>query len=100
MTNHALCFSVRDDSHAVLNYITRFSRCVSAHPAYYYRCSPNTTMNSLLVFIANAIGVRVVGDNGTVQDRIQRKLQDDPNYCFVFDEAEYLAIYVSDPPFG
>ena len=48
-------------------------------------------MNSLLVFIANAIGVRVVGDNGTVQDRIQRKLQDDPNYCFVFDEAEYLA---------
>lgn len=30
------------------------------HPAYYYRCSPNTTMNSLLVFIANAIGVRVV----------------------------------------
>ena len=35
------------------------------HPAYYYRCSPNTTMNSLL--------------------------QDDPNYCFVFDEAEYLA---------
>ena len=61
------------------------------HPAYYYRCSPNTTMNSLLVFIANAIGVRVVGDNGTVQDRIQRKLQDDPNYCFVFDEAEYLA---------
>lgn len=40
------------------------------HPAYYYRCSPNTTMNSLLVFIANAIGVRVVGDNGTVQDRI------------------------------
>ena len=64
------------------------------HPAYYYRCSPNTTMNSLLVFIANAIGVRVVGDNGTVQDRIQRKLQDDPNYCFVFDEAEYLAINV------
>ena len=61
------------------------------HPAYYYRCSPNTTMNSLLVFIANAIGIRVVGDNGTVQDRIQRKLQDDPDYCFVFDKAEYLA---------
>lgn len=60
-------------------------------PSYYYRCSPNTTMNSLLIFIANAIGVRVVGGNDEVQNRIQKKLQQNPNYCFVFDEAEYLA---------
>ena len=60
-------------------------------PSYYYRCSPNTTMNSLLIFIANAIGVRIIGGNDEVQNRIQRKLQQDPNYCFVFDEAEYLA---------
>lgn len=59
-------------------------------PSYYYRCSPNTTMNSLLVFIANAIGVRIVGDNDEVQNRIQEELQNNPNYCFVFDEVEYL----------
>lgn len=60
-------------------------------PSYYYRCSPNTTMNSLLIFIANAIGVRVVGSNDELQNRIQKKLQQNPDYCFVFDEAEYLA---------
>lgn len=60
-------------------------------PSYYYRCSPNTTMHSLLVFIANAIGVRIVGDNDEVQNRIQEQLQNNPDYCFVFDEAEYLA---------
>lgn len=60
-------------------------------PSYYYRCSPNTTMNSLLIFIANALGIRIVGGNDELQNRIQCKLQEDPNYCFVFDEAEYLA---------
>ena len=60
-------------------------------PSYYYRCSPNTTMNSLLIFIANAIGIRVVGSNDELQNRIQKKLQQNPDYCFVFDEAEYLA---------
>ena len=64
---------------------------VNAAPTYYYRCSPNTTMNSLLIFIANAIGVRISGGNDEVQNRIQRKLQQNPDYCFVFDEAEYLA---------
>lgn len=60
-------------------------------PSFYYRCSSNTTMNSLLIFIANALGIRIVGGNDELQNRIQLKLQQDPNYCFVFDEAEYLA---------
>lgn len=60
-------------------------------PCYYYRCSPNTTMNSMLIFMANAIGTRIVGGNDEVQNRIQLKLRQEPNVCFVFDEAEYLA---------
>lgn len=63
----------------------------NASLSYYYRCSPNTTMNSLLVFMANAIGIRVVGGNDELQNRIQQRLKHNPNYCFVFDEAEYLA---------
>lgn len=59
-------------------------------PTYYYRCSANTTMNSLLIFIANAIGIHVIGGNDEIQNRIQKKLQQTPDYCFVFDEAEYL----------
>ena len=72
--------------------ITLLDFCAkSATPAYYYRCSPNTTMNSLLVFIANAIGIRVVGGNDELQNRIQQRLKRNPNFCFVFDEVEYLA---------
>lgn len=59
-------------------------------PTYYYRFSPNTTMYSLLIFIANAIVVRISGGNDEVQNRIQKKLQQNSDYCFVFDEAEYL----------
>ena len=58
--------------------------------SYYYRCSPNTTMNSLLIFLAKAVGVRVVGDNDQLQESIQEKLHENPNYCFAFDEVEYL----------
>lgn len=72
--------------------ITVLDFCMqNTSPSYYYRCSPNTTMNSLLIFIANAIGIRVVGSNDELQNRIQKKLQQNPDYCFVFDEAEYLA---------
>lgn len=70
----------------VLDFCTQHTQ-----PSFYYRCSPNTSMNSLLVFIANAIGVRVIGDNDEVQNRIQERLQNNPDCCFVFDEAEYLA---------
>lgn len=59
-------------------------------PSYYLKCSPNTTMNSLLIFMANALGLRVVGTNDELQARIQKRLQENPDYCFVFDEAEYL----------
>lgn len=71
--------------------ITLLDFCMQ-HPnaSYYYRCSPNTTMNSLLIFIAKAIGVRVAGDNDQLQESIQEKLHENPNYCFAFDEVEYL----------
>ena len=60
-------------------------------PSYYSRCSPNTTMNSLLIFIAKAVGVHVTDNNDQMQALIQEKLKHNPNYCFVFDEVEYLA---------
>ena len=60
-------------------------------PTYYHKCSANTTMNSMLIFMANAIGIRIVGGNDELQSRIQRKLREDPHHCFIFDEAEYLA---------
>lgn len=41
--------------------------------------------------LVNTIGVRINGGNDVVQNRIQRKRQQDSNFCFVFDEAEYLA---------
>ena len=59
--------------------------------AYYYRCSTNTTMNGLLVFMANALGIRIVGGNDELQARIEKKLQENPKCVFVFDEAEYIA---------
>ena len=59
-------------------------------PSYYFRCSPNTKMDSLLVFMAKAIGIRVVADNDQLQAKIQDHLQKNPKYCFAFDEAEYL----------
>lgn len=59
-------------------------------PSYYYRCSPNTTMNSLLTFMANAIGAHIAGRNDEIQEQIQAKLKEDNNYCFVFDEIENL----------
>lgn len=60
-------------------------------PTYYHKCTANTTMNSMLIFMANAIGIRIVGGNDELQSRIQRKLREDPHHCFIFDEAEYLA---------
>ena len=60
-------------------------------PSYYFRCSPNTTMNGLLIFIAKAIGVRITDNNDQMQARIQEELKRNPNFCFAFDEVEYLA---------
>ena len=60
-------------------------------PSHYKRCSPNTTMKSLLQFLANAVGTRIIGDNDELQSRIVEALKSDPNHCFVFDEAENLA---------
>lgn len=72
--------------------ITILDFCVQNEcPSYYYRCSPNTRMESLLIFIAKAIGVRVTNDNDQMQEMIEEALQENPNYCFVFDEVEYLA---------
>ena len=72
--------------------ITILDFCVqNSKPSYYFRCSPNTTMNSLLIFIAKAVGVRVTDNNDQMQALIQERLKNNPNYCFVFDEVEYLA---------
>lgn len=72
--------------------ITILDFCVqNSKPSYYFRCSPNTTMNSLLIFIAKAVGVRVTDNNDQMQALIQEQLNNNPNYCFVFDEVEYLA---------
>ena len=59
--------------------------------AYYFCCSPNTTMGSLLRFIANAIGARPVGNNDDLQIYLQSRLKYTTDCCFVFDEVEYLA---------
>lgn len=72
--------------------ITVLDFCVqNTYPSHYYRCSPNTQMSSLLIFMAKAIGVRITDDNDQLQELIQEKLRKDPNYCFAFDEVEYLA---------
>lgn len=72
--------------------ITILDFCLqNSKPSYYFRCSPNTTMNSLLIFIAKAIGVRITDNNDQMQELIQVQLKNNPNYCFVFDEVEYLA---------
>ena len=72
--------------------VTVLDFCVQhTRPSYYFRCSPNTRMESLLIFMAKAIGVRVTNDNDQMQEMIEESLQDNPNYCFVFDEVEYLA---------
>ena len=63
----------------------------SSFASHYKKCTANTTMNSMLVFMANSLGIRVIGGNDELQERIQNRLHDDPNHCFVFDEAEYLA---------
>lgn len=63
----------------------------SAFATHYKKCTANTTMNSMLVFMANSLGIRIIGGNDELQERIQTRLHQDPNHCFVFDEAEYLA---------
>ena len=59
--------------------------------SHYKKCTANTTMNSMLVFMVNSLGIRIIGGNDELQERIQNRLHEDPNHCFVFDEAEYLA---------
>lgn len=59
-------------------------------PSYYFRCSTTTSMRSLLIFMANAVGAHVSGRNDEIQEEIQKKLKEDNNYCFVFDEIENL----------
>lgn len=59
-------------------------------PSYYYRCSPITTMRSLLIFMANAVGAHPSGRNDEIQEKIQAKLKEDNNYCFAFDEVENI----------
>ena len=53
-------------------------------------CSPNTTMKSMLLAIADAINTDVKGDNDRIQTQITAALQEDPNHCIIFDECEYL----------
>jgi len=45
----------------------------------------------MLVFMANSLGIRNIGGNYELQERIHSRLHEDKNHCFVFDEAEYLA---------
>ncbi|MBR1478999.1 MAG: AAA family ATPase [Lachnospiraceae bacterium] len=72
--------------------ITILDFCVqNTCPSFYFRCSPNTTMKGILIFIAKAIGVRVTSDNDQMQELIQKKLKENPDFCFAFDEVEYLA---------
>lgn len=48
-------------------------------------------MSSLLIYMAKVLGVRITENNDEMQGLIQEKLKRNPNYCFVFDEVEYLA---------
>jgi len=57
----------------------------------YHRCTPNTTMRSILRFMAGCVGVKPAKDNDETQDRISNKLRSNPNIIFAFDEVEYLA---------
>lgn len=57
---------------------------------HYILCSPNTTMKSMLLAIADAINTDVKGDNDRIQNQITTALQDNPNHCIIFDECEYL----------
>ena len=57
---------------------------------HYILCSPNTTMKSMLLAIADSINIDVKGDNDRIQAQITAALQDDPNHCIIFDECEYL----------
>ena len=57
---------------------------------HYILCSPNTTMKSMLLAIADAINTDVKGDNDRIQTQITAALQEDPNHCIIFDECEYL----------
>ena len=60
---------------------------------HYILCSPNTTMKSMLLAIADAINVDVKGDNDRIQTQITTALQDNPNHCIIFDECEVSAKY-------
>ena len=72
--------------------VTVLDFCVqNTVPTYYFKCNVSTTMSSMLTFMANALGIRIVGGNDVLHNRIQEKLREDPYHCFVFDEAEYLA---------
>lgn len=57
---------------------------------HYILCSPNTTMKSMLLSIANAINADVKGSNDKLQEQVTKALQADPDHCIMFDECEYL----------
>lgn len=66
------------------------SRTISAWIYSSAQSNPRSSISRLQQNHRNALGLRVVGTNDELQTRIQKCLQENPDYCFVFDEAEYL----------
>lgn len=60
--------------------------------AFYYRCPDNLSMKSLLIQIDKCVDINVTDKDSsdTLQRLIESHLYTNPNYYFIFDEAENL----------